>query len=194
MPETLHALIAARLDALGDTDRRLLQAAAVVGQTFTGEALASVVGETLESLRERLADIVRRQLLRVEVDPRSPERGQYQFVQGVVREVAEGPLARADRRALHLATARYYESLGDDELAGMLASHYVEAQRATPAGPEADALAAQGTRFAARRRRSRDCLAFLRPGDQLPGASAGGDYRGGGSRCNCTSGRPWRRS
>jgi hypothetical protein len=60
-----------------------------------------------------------------------------------VREVAESSLSRGDRRALHVGAARYYESLDDEELAGVLASHYVEAYRATPAGPEADALAAQ---------------------------------------------------
>ena len=95
------------------------------------------------SLRDRLAALVQRQMLQVNVDPRSPERGQYQFVQSVVREVAEASLARSDRRALHLAAARYYESLGDDELAGVQASHYVEAYKATPVGPERDALAAQ---------------------------------------------------
>ena len=143
VPDTLQALIAARLDALGEHDRRLLQAAAVVGQSFRIESLAAVAGEPATGLAEPLAALVRRQMLHVELDPRSPERGQYQFVQSVVREVAEASLSRADRRALHLAAARYYESLGDEELAGVQASHYVEAYRATPAGPEADALAAQ---------------------------------------------------
>ena len=143
VPETLHALIAARLDGLDEHERRILQTAAVVGQSFTLRAVSAVANVPIDELRERLTEIVRRQLLRVELDPRSPERGQYQFVQAVVKEVAEGSLSRADRRALHVAAARYYESLGDDELAGVLASHYVEAYRASPVGPEADALAAQ---------------------------------------------------
>jgi hypothetical protein len=143
VPETLHALIAARLDALGDSDRRLIQTAAVVGQSFTADALAAVASQSTAEVRDRLAAMVLRQLLTVETDPRSPERGQYQFVQSVVREVAEGSLARSDRRALHIAAARYYESLADEELAGVLANHYAEAYRATPPGPEADALAAQ---------------------------------------------------
>ncbi|MDL2335040.1 MAG: hypothetical protein QFC55_03285, partial [Chloroflexota bacterium] len=143
VPDTLHALIAARLDALGEVDRRVVQTAAVVGQSFTIDALAAISAERPDALREQLTALVRRQILQVDVDPRSPERGQYQFVQAVVREVAEGSLSRADRRALHVAAARYYESLGEDELAGVLASHYVEAYRATPAGREADALAAQ---------------------------------------------------
>ena len=143
VPETLHALIAARLDALGDADRRLMQTAAVVGQSFTADALAAIAGDGLDSVRDRLSAMVQRQLVAVDHDPRSPERGQYQFVQAVVKEVAEGSLSRADRRTLHVAAARYYESLGDDELAGVLASHYGEAYKASSPGPEAEALAAQ---------------------------------------------------
>ncbi|HEY5519393.1 MAG TPA: adenylate/guanylate cyclase domain-containing protein [Candidatus Limnocylindrales bacterium] len=143
VPNSLQALIAARMDALAEHERRLLQSAAVMGKSFVSESLAAITGETVDALRDSLAGLVRRQMLQVDVDPRSPERGQYQFVQAVVREVAEASLSRADRRALHLAAARYYESLGDDELAGVQASHYVEAYHATPAGPEADALAAQ---------------------------------------------------
>src|SRR5207247_11248874 len=70
-------------------------------------------------------------------------RGQYGLGQAILRGVADGTRSKADRRARHIAAARYWESLGDDELAGVLASHYVDAYRATPAGPEADALAAQ---------------------------------------------------
>jgi tetratricopeptide (TPR) repeat protein len=143
VPETLQALIASRLDALEPEDRTLLQQAAVLGQSFTLPALAGVSGDGEQAVSERLAALVRRDLLLHETNPRSPERGQYQFVQGIVREVAHGLLSRADRRALHLAAARHFESLGDEELAGILASHYMAAHAATTPGPEADALAAQ---------------------------------------------------
>ncbi|HEX5578367.1 MAG TPA: hypothetical protein VFY43_01745 [Candidatus Limnocylindria bacterium] len=143
VPETLQALIAARLDALEPADRALLQEAAVLGQSFTADALAAVAGGETAELQDRLASLARRDLLVHETDPRSPERGQYLFVQGIVREVAHGLLARAERRRMHLAAARYFEALGDDELAGILASHYMDAHDATPPGPEADALAAQ---------------------------------------------------
>src|SRR5690606_39747070 len=76
-------------------------------------------------------------------DPRSPERGQYRFAQSLIREVAYGTLARRDRRARHLAVARHYEGIGDDELAGALASHYLAAHEASEEGAEADAIAVQ---------------------------------------------------
>ena len=97
--------------------------------------LAAVSGDAAaDELEPRLRALVRRELLEVEADPRSPERGQYRFVQSLIREVAYGTLARRDRRARHLAAARYFESLGDDELAGVLASHYLAAHEASTPG------------------------------------------------------------
>ena len=65
------------------------------------------------------------------------------FVQSLIREVAYGTLAKRERRTRHLAAARYFEALGDDELAGLLASHYVAAHEASAEGGEADAVAIQ---------------------------------------------------
>ncbi len=143
VPETLHALIASRLDALGAEDRALLQDAAVVGKSFTLGSLAAVTGADAVAMEPRLQDLVRKEFLEHRVDPRSPERGQYAFVQSIIREVAYGMLSKADRRGRHLAVAHHYEAAGDDELAGVVAAHYVEALAATPAGPDADALAAR---------------------------------------------------
>jgi len=142
-PGTLQALIAARLDALPAPERRLLQDASVLGKTFTLDALAAVVGPDAGQPESILRSLVRRELLSVDVDPRSPERGQYGFVGALIREVAYGTLARRDRRDRHLAAARYFEALGDGELAGMLASHYADAFASSQQGPEADAVAAQ---------------------------------------------------
>ena len=141
--ETLHALIAARLDATAPEERTLLQDAAVLGQSFAVHALVAVSGVDTAQLERLLDRLVRRQLLIQDTDPRSPERGSYRFIQSLVREVAYQTLAKPDRRARHLAAARYFETLDDDELAGVLATHYLEAHRASRQGPEADALAAQ---------------------------------------------------
>jgi class 3 adenylate cyclase/tetratricopeptide (TPR) repeat protein len=143
VPETLRALVAARLDANDPADRALLTDAAVLGQSFTLVGLAGMTGRDERELEAALDRLGKRDLLLRDDDPRSPERGQYRFLQAVVREVAYESLARKDRRSKHLAAARHLESLGDEELAGVLASHYVEAYRASPEGPEADALAAQ---------------------------------------------------
>ncbi len=170
VPDTLHALIAARLDALGGAERSLLQDAAILGQTFTVASLAAVTGDPDPDLEARLRDLVRRDVLVQNRDPRSPERGQYGFVQALIREVAYGTMARRDRRTRHLAAARYFESLGDDELASVLATHYLDAYRVSDPGPEADAVGAQARialRAAAERAAAlhspEQALAYLEP-------------------------------
>ena len=143
IPGTLQALIAARLDSLAPKDRALLQDASVLGKSFPVEALAAITGQDRGTLEPRLRDLVKKEFLIQEGDPRSPERGQYAFLQSLIREVAYGTLSKADRRAKHLATAHHLESAGDEELAGVVAAHYVEAFSATPEGPDAEALAAR---------------------------------------------------
>ncbi len=143
VPDTLHALIAARLDGLDARDRALIADAAVLGQSFTLDGLAEVSGQDAPVLESRLRNLVRRELLVLAADPRSPERGQYAFVQSLIREVAYSTLSKRDRRSRHLAAARYFESIGDDELAGPLAAHYLAAHDESPEGPEREALAVQ---------------------------------------------------
>ncbi|HVA87544.1 MAG TPA: adenylate/guanylate cyclase domain-containing protein [Candidatus Saccharimonadales bacterium] len=143
VPETLTALISARLDELDAADRALVADAAVLGQSFTMAGVAAVSGLDPAAIEPRLRAFVRRELLVQQADPRSPERGQYAFVQALIREVAYNTLAKRDRKVRHLAAARFLESLETDELAGALANHYLAAHGYASDGPEADALAAQ---------------------------------------------------
>ncbi|MGH2466709.1 MAG: adenylate/guanylate cyclase domain-containing protein [Candidatus Limnocylindrales bacterium] len=143
IPDTLTALIAARLDALEAAERNLLLDAAVLGQSFSLSGLAAVAGSSAADLGPLLKTLVRREILALSADPLSPERGQYSFVQALTREVAYNTLARRDRKERHLAAARFFESLGSDELAGALAGQYLAAHDNAAEGPEADALAAQ---------------------------------------------------
>ena len=143
VPESLRSLIGSRLDALDPADRTLVQDASVLGQVFDIPTLATVTGEDPTALAERLRELARREIVEVETDPRSPERGQHKFVQALIREVAYSTLALRDRRNRHLAIARHYEALGEEELAGALASHYLAAFESSVEGAEADAVAAQ---------------------------------------------------
>jgi class 3 adenylate cyclase/tetratricopeptide (TPR) repeat protein len=143
VPETLTALIASRLDGLPSEDRTLVSDAAVLGQSFTLAGLSALSGIGEVELEPRLRGLVRRELLTLETDTRSPEHGQYAFVQALIREVAYNTLARKDRKSRHLAAARFFESLGSDEIAGGLAGHYLAAYANAPEGAEADALAGQ---------------------------------------------------
>ena len=142
IPETLTALIAARLDGLEAQDRALLQDAAVLGQSFTTAGLAAISDLPRGQLDVRLQSLVRAEVFSHEADARSPERGQYAFVQALIREVAYNTLSRKDRKTRHLAAARFFEGLETDELAGALATHFLAA-RDLADGEEADALGTQ---------------------------------------------------
>jgi class 3 adenylate cyclase/tetratricopeptide (TPR) repeat protein len=141
-PASLTALIAARLDALPAGERRLVQDAAVLGNAFTVEGLVAVTGHGDHSVA--LDSLVRKEIFAIEVDPRSPERGQYRFLQGLVRTVAYDTLGRRDRKLRHLACAAYYESSPDsDDLAAVIASHYLAAREAAPGDADAEELSAR---------------------------------------------------
>ena len=143
VPETLHGLIAARLDGLPPDERRLLQDGSVLGKTFAQQGLSAVSGiEEEEELGTLLAGLVRKEILSLQTDPRSPEQGQYGFLQDLVRHVAYETLSKRERRARHLAAAEYLERAfpAEDEIAEVLASHYLSAAEAVADAPDAVAV------------------------------------------------------
>ena len=129
----------------------MLQDGAVLGKTFTPRALAALSGLTEEELRPLLSSLVRKEVLGVQSDPRSPEHGQYGFLQDLVRHVAYETLSRRERKVRHLAAAGYLRDAfaDEDEVAEVLASHYLAAAEAAPDAEDADEI----------RARSRDMLA-----------------------------------
>ena len=141
IPDTLQAVTEARLDRLNPEIRDVLQDAAVLGVTCTRAGLEAISGRV--DLDAALEELVKLEVLRREDDPRSPERGQYRFVQGVIQEVAYRRLHRSDRRTRHVAAAEYFRSFEDPELAGVIASHLQRAVHATPVGVDRDLLEQQ---------------------------------------------------
>jgi len=135
VPETLHALLAARLDALEPAVRRLVTDAAVLGDTFSADALAAVSGQDEAAVRAALDQLVRREVLAVSADLLSPQRGSYQFTHHLLRQVAYDTLSRRDRKARHLAVAAHLRQAfpGDgEEFADIIARHYLDALNAMP--------------------------------------------------------------
>jgi class 3 adenylate cyclase/tetratricopeptide (TPR) repeat protein len=132
IPDSLHGLVGARLDQLDSSLRALVQDSAILGQSFTLEGLQALRGGTIDELRQALEPLVRREVLAVNRDPRSPERGQYRFVQSIIREVAHQRIPRAERFTRHLAVAHYFGSLGEPELVGIVTSHLLDALEVAP--------------------------------------------------------------
>ena len=131
-PTSLQTLVAARLDTLTAVERRAVQDASVLGLTFRYASLLTLSQVSSYQLDEALAALVVKGLLETQDDPRSPEAGQYRFQQALVREVAYRTLARADRRARHLAAAAQLEQEETDEVAGIIAQHLLDALAASP--------------------------------------------------------------
>jgi tetratricopeptide (TPR) repeat protein len=152
VPETLHALIAARLDGLSPEERRMVQDAAVLGKTFTKSALAALAGRPKAELEPLLASLVRKEVLSVQADPRSPERGQYGFLQDLLKRVAYETLSKKERRARHLAAAEHLEQAfaSDAEIVEVVASHFVAAYEAAPDGADAAEIKQRAVELLAR--------------------------------------------
>jgi class 3 adenylate cyclase len=146
VPETLHALIAARLDGLSQEERRLVQDASVLGKTFTKAALSDLAELAEAELAPLLSALVRKEVFGLQADPRSPERGQYGFLQDLLKHVAYETLSRKERRTLHLAAAEYLErssGTAEQEIVEVVASNYLAAYEAAPEAVDAAEIRAK---------------------------------------------------
>jgi len=121
-PDSVHALLASRIDLLDRLDKEALQAAAVIGRVFRPEAVGALLGDgepDLGVLEER--DFVRA----------SEARDEFAFKHVLTRDVAYAGIPKARRARLHVAFAEWLERTGGgrDEHAASLAHHYSEALR-----------------------------------------------------------------
>jgi class 3 adenylate cyclase/tetratricopeptide (TPR) repeat protein len=152
-PPSLQALIAARLDALTPDERRLVQEATAHGFAFSRDGIEAT--STVADLDAVLGELVRKEIFELHSDRFSAEHGQYRFVQALVRTVAYETLSRRDRKVRHLAVARYLDQTSDgDEMAAIIARHYLDAVDSAPDdadAPELLALALDQLERAARR-------------------------------------------
>jgi class 3 adenylate cyclase/tetratricopeptide (TPR) repeat protein len=114
LPESIEALIRARLDGVPREERAALQCAAVVGRSFSADAVARLAGV---AVTERLDDAVLRDLLA----PEASAARSYQFRHILIRDVAYASLPKARRAELH---ARVVDWLAD--WAGDRAEEFVE--------------------------------------------------------------------
>lgn len=141
IPDSLHGILAARIDTLPPPERSLLMSAAVLGRRFAPDALAAVSRLDPSELTLRVTALVRRELLAYDDELRSPGHGQMAFVQDLVRELAYRTLSRAERYEMHLATARHLEALEAEDVREATAEHLAAAYAAGPTHADAPAIA-----------------------------------------------------
>jgi class 3 adenylate cyclase/tetratricopeptide (TPR) repeat protein len=133
-PASLQALVAARLDALTAEEKKVVTDASVLGATFTRDGLVAL-GSDPDALEPVLGSLVRKEIVAVQSDRFSADRGQYRFVQSVVRQVAYATQSRRDRKTRHLAAADHLITQTDrgDEVAVLIAEHLLDAVDASSA-------------------------------------------------------------
>jgi len=122
VPESIHALLAARLDGLADGERRAMQVASIVGERFAASELRALAPDL--DLSRALAGL-RRSGLVIE-DRESREADRYRFKHLLMRDVAYAVTPKAARADLHEAFGGNLErAVGDrrGEFAEILAHH-----------------------------------------------------------------------
>jgi tetratricopeptide (TPR) repeat protein len=125
LPDSLHSLLAARLDALARSDLAVVQAAAVVGRTFWAEAVAR--GAPSEPVAQALNRLEARGF--VVRQPRSSLAGhaEFMFRHALLHDVAYESLPRTRRATLHAAVAEWLEDVAGgarDQIEELLAGHW----------------------------------------------------------------------
>lgn len=129
IPDTVHAVIAARLDLLGSDHKRALQCAAVIGRTFWIDLLSFLLGWEEVELVEALDNLERRDLVLARLSAGIGARREYRFRHALIRDVAYETLSRRDRTAIHRWVAEWLASAsaGRGELEGLRAHHLTQA-------------------------------------------------------------------
>jgi class 3 adenylate cyclase/DNA-binding SARP family transcriptional activator len=128
LPQSLHGIIAARLDALADPEKRLLQDAAIVGRVFWVGALETIGGISRTDAERLLQTLVRREFVQRERRSSVADDIEFAFRHELLREVAYEEIPRAARAERHRRAAEWIESLGrPEDHAELLAHHYLAA-------------------------------------------------------------------
>jgi class 3 adenylate cyclase/tetratricopeptide (TPR) repeat protein len=127
VPDSVQAVLAARIDLLPLAEKAALQAASVIGRVFwTGP-----VYELLEGLEPDFRILEERDFVRRRSGSSMAGEPEYAIKHALTREVAYGSVPKAKRARLHAAFADWLQRFGGgrDEHASLLAHHYAEAVR-----------------------------------------------------------------
>ena len=132
VPRSIHALLAARIDALPATEKATLQDAAVVGRTFWTGAVEQLSGSGRGELAAELDRLAARELVMVRQPAAFSGEQEYAFRHVLIRDVAYEALPKSERWPKHLEVARWAERRAGErrtEFSELIASHHVQALR-----------------------------------------------------------------
>jgi predicted ATPase/class 3 adenylate cyclase len=126
MPDSVHAVIANRVDLLDAADRTVLLAASVVGTPFWPGAVAAALGRPVEVVERSLRRLEQREFVHEQSGSAMAGQSEYRFRHVLVRDVCYRRLPRTERVARHERTAGWLNALAqgrDTDLAEVLAHH-----------------------------------------------------------------------
>jgi class 3 adenylate cyclase/tetratricopeptide (TPR) repeat protein len=141
LPESVQALIAARLDTLSADRKSLLQDAAVLGKVFWAGALAEIGGRDAREVELTLHELGRKELVRPARTSSMEGESEYSFLHLLVRDVAYGQIPRPERARRHRSAAAWIERQAGErveDLAEVLAHHYLQALELAEAASDAE--------------------------------------------------------
>jgi class 3 adenylate cyclase/tetratricopeptide (TPR) repeat protein len=142
LPESVQGIVAARLDALPDDEKSLLQDAAVIGKVFWLGAVGGMGGLDRSAGEECLHRLERKEFVRRQRRSSVAGEDEYAFRHLLVRDVAYSQIPRARRAEKHRLAAEWLEGLGrPEDHAELLAHHYSNAlELARAAGADTTSL------------------------------------------------------
>jgi class 3 adenylate cyclase/predicted ATPase len=136
LPETVHSVLAARLDSLAREERRVLQAASVVGNTFWEGSVEP--GDAAIDLAAALGALQEKDLIVSTAGSRLAGQREYAFKHVLIRDVAYSTLPKSVRARRHAEVGSFISERAADRSEGviaMVAEHY---GRAASLGAAAD--------------------------------------------------------
>jgi predicted ATPase/class 3 adenylate cyclase len=130
LPDSVQALIAARLDTLSPERKSLLQDAAVLGKVFWAGAVAEMGAREPREVELALHELSRKELVRAARSSSIEGEYEYGFWHVLVRDVCYAQIPRTARAARHRAAAAWIEHKAGaraEDLADVLAHHFLQA-------------------------------------------------------------------
>ena len=128
VPDTIHTLLAARIDSLATGEKRTLQEAAVVGRVFWEDPLVHALPS--EPVPSHLRALERKGFIVARPTSSLQDQPEYSFRHALIRDVAYASLPKARRARAHAQVAAWLEGLAGarlEEFAELVADHYASA-------------------------------------------------------------------
>ena len=128
LPDSVQAIVAARLDSLPVPEKAVLRDASVVGRGFWPKAVAAICGFVNEDVHAHLRSLEQKEFVRRLGSSVIGGEMQYSFHHALVRDVAYAQIPRAERANKHRLAAEWIEALGrPEDHSETIAHHYLQA-------------------------------------------------------------------